>query len=49
MAALHERDPALEAAWALVMVVVVATTLARTAPLGSVCCVHVVFSLFFDV
>jgi hypothetical protein len=29
------------------MVVMVVVTL--SAPLGSVCCVHVVFSLFFDV
>jgi hypothetical protein len=49
VAALHERDPAVKAAWPVMVVMVMATTLARTAPLGSVCCVHVVFSLFFDV
>jgi hypothetical protein len=31
------------------MVMMVMVVAARAAPLGSVCCVHVVFSLFFDV
>jgi hypothetical protein len=46
---LHKRDPAFQAAWAsVVMVMVVVATMSWAAPLGSVCCIHVFVSLFFD-
>jgi hypothetical protein len=47
---LHKRDPAFQSATfaAVVMVMVVVATMTWAAPLGSVCCVHMFVSLFFD-
>jgi len=45
---LHKRDPAFQAAWASVVMVMVVVATTGRAPLGSLCCVHMFVSLFFD-